>query len=170
MVSGDGPTAGRVTDSPTNEKDIATMRNMCFAGLWPRFLALLVDFLLFCTIFFAVTRLVKGVWIMSAGGHRWNFGLFVTDPLCIAFLLVMVLYFVLLEGLTGVTLGKWIVGLRVERVGGGRPGLARGLMRTVLRLVDGLPVLNIVGIILIATSAERARFGDRVAGTRVVGK
>lgn len=92
----------------------------------------------------------------------------VTDPLCIAFLMMMILYYVLLEGLTGVTLGKWVVGLRVERAEGGKPGLTKALLRTVLRIVDGLPAFNILGIVLIVTSAERARFGDRIAGTRVI--
>ena len=142
--------------------------NARFAGLWLRFLALLIDFLLFCAVFFPVTRLVKGVWILSAEDHRWTNGLFVTDPLCIAFLVMMALYFVFLEGLTGVTFGKWVVGLRVERVEGGKPGLTRGLLRNVLRIVDGLPAFNIVGIVLIVTSVERARFGDRIAGTRVI--
>ncbi|MFH0989606.1 MAG: RDD family protein [bacterium] len=139
-----------------------------FAGLWLRFLALLIDFLLFCTFFFPITRLVKGVWIMSAADHRWSYGLFITDPLCIAFLLAMILYFVLLEGLLGVTFGKWLTGLRVVRVGGGKPGLVRALLRNLLRIVDGLPAFCIIGIVLILTSQESARFGDRIAGTRVI--
>lgn len=105
---------------------------------------------------------------MGATDHRWNLGLFITDPLCIAFLAIMILYFVFLEGLMGVTLGKWIVGLRVERVGGGKPGLIKGSLRNVLRIVDGLPAFSILGIVLILTSAERARFGDRIAETRVI--
>ena len=139
-----------------------------FAGLLPRALALLVDLLVFCAVFFPVTRLLKGVWLMSATDHRWNQDLFVTDPLCLGFLLVMFLYFVLLEGLAGATLGKMVLGIRVERMGGGRPGFTKGLVRNLLRVVDSLPALGILGIILIATSPERARFGDRVAGTRVV--
>jgi uncharacterized RDD family membrane protein YckC len=140
-----------------------------YAGLWPRFLALVADLLLFCLLFFPVTRAVKGVWIMSPADHRWVRGLFITDPLCIAFLLVMVCYFVFLEGLLGATLGKWLLGLRVVRAGkGGSPGLARGAFRNLLRAVDSLPALNIVGVALILSSPERARFGDRAAGTRVV--
>ena len=73
-----------------------------------------------------------------------------------------------LEGLIGITLGKWIVRLRVERVEGGKPSLIKGLLRNALRIVDGLPAFNILGILLILTSKERARFGDRVAGTRVI--
>jgi uncharacterized RDD family membrane protein YckC len=139
-----------------------------FAGPGPRFLALLVDFLLFCAVFFPVTRLVKGVWLMGASDHLWTYGPVITDPLCMIFLLLMFLYFVLLEGLTGVTLGKWMAGLRVIGVEGGSPGLIKSLLRNVLRLVDGLPAFCILGVVLISTSAERARFGDRVAGTRVV--
>jgi uncharacterized RDD family membrane protein YckC len=139
-----------------------------YAGLGVRFMALLVDFLIFCALFFPVTRLVKGVWLMSATDHRWQSGLFVTDPLCLIFLAFMAGYFVVLEGLAGATLGKWIMGLRVVRGAGGRPGLVKGLVRNALRVVDGLPTLNILGIILIVTSPERARFGDRVAGTRVI--
>ncbi len=142
--------------------------NTRFAGLWLRFVALLIDFLLFCAVFFPLTRLVKGVWIMSAEDHRWTHGFFITDPLCIAFLVMMILYFVFLEGLTGATFGKWVAGLRVERVEGGKPGLTKGLLRNLLRIVDGLPAFSILGIVLIVTSAERARFGDRIAGTRVI--
>ena len=142
--------------------------NNRFAGLWLRFLALFIDFLLFCVVFFPVTRLVKGTWILNAADHHWNYGLFITDPLCIAFLLVMFLYFVFLEGLIGVTLGKWIAGLRVERVGGGKPGLIKGLLRNAFRIVDGLPAFNILGMLLILNSEERARYGDRIAGTRVI--
>jgi uncharacterized RDD family membrane protein YckC len=139
-----------------------------YAGLWRRLLALLVDMLLFCACFFPVTRLVKGVWLMSPNDHRWVRGWFISDPLCLIFLLVMALYFVLLEGLAGATLGKWLLGLRVVRVDGSRPGLWKSALRNALRLVDSLPTLGILGAILISRSVERARFGDRVAGTRVL--
>ncbi len=139
-----------------------------FAGLWPRFLALVIDFLLFCATFFPVTRLVTGSWILSSDAHQWKYGWFITDPLCISFLFVMLLYFAVLEGMAGATLGKWVVGLRVVRTGGGRPGLTRGFLRNMLRLVDGLPAFSILGVVLILSSEERARFGDRIAGTRVV--
>ena len=139
-----------------------------YAGLRPRFLALVIDLALLVALFLPVTQLVKGVWIMGAADHRWAWGLFITDPLCLAFLAVMFLYFVLLEGLAGATLGKRLLGLRVIKEDGGKPGLPKSAARNLLRLVDGLPALNLVGAVLILRSAERARFGDRVAGTRVV--
>jgi uncharacterized RDD family membrane protein YckC len=139
-----------------------------YAGLGPRFLALMVDFLIFCVLFFPITRIFKGVWIMSSADHLWGYGWLVTDPLCITFLLIMVLYFILLEGLTGFTIGKKVAGLRVIGTHGDRPGLRRATVRNLLRIVDALPALNILGIVLIARSPERTRFGDRVANTRVI--
>jgi len=88
-------------------------RQTHYAGLGIRFGALAIDLLLFCALFFPVTRLVKGVWLISSTDHRWVKRLFITDPLCLIFLVLMVLYFILLEGLTGATLGKWALGLRV---------------------------------------------------------
>ena len=54
------------------KKGEALMKNKIhYAGLWERFLALLADTLLFCACFFPITRLVKGVWLMSPHDHRW---------------------------------------------------------------------------------------------------
>ena len=138
------------------------------AGLGIRFAALVIDALVFCAVFFPVTRLVKGVWLMGAADHRWTFGLFITDSLCLAFLAVMVVYGVLLEGLFGATLGKWLTGLRVVKRGDGKSGLKRSAVRNLLRLIDALPAFSILGVVLIMRSSERARFGDRAAGTRVL--
>jgi uncharacterized RDD family membrane protein YckC len=139
-----------------------------YAGLGERFLALLVDVLLFCACFFPVTRIVKGVWLMSPHDHNWVRGWFISDPLCLTFLVIMGLYFVLLESWFGATLGKWVLGLRVIGLEGVRVGLWKATLRNVLRLVDGLPAFSLLGVILIQRSEERARFGDRVAGTRVI--
>ncbi len=139
-----------------------------FAGLGRRFLALVVDLVILSLVFFPVTRLVKGVWLMSGGEHTWSYGWFITDPLCLAFLAVMFFYFVLLEGLLGATIGKKIIGLRVVSADGKSCGLKRSFVRNILRIVDALPALNILGVVLIVTSPEKARFGDRVARTRVV--
>jgi uncharacterized RDD family membrane protein YckC len=141
---------------------------MHYAGLAQRFWALAVDFLLFCLIFFPITRLVKGVWIMSRTDHLWGYGWLVTDPLCLLFLAGMVVYFVVLEGTTGATVGKWLLKIRVVDTNGDTPGVRRAAVRNLLRVVDALPTFNILGVVLILTSLERARFGDRIAKTRVV--
>jgi len=142
--------------------------NRVYAGLWLRIMALASDFILLSLVFSPVTRIVKGVWIMSAGEHGWNYGWFVTDPLCLVFLAVIVLYFVLLEGILGVTAGKRIFGIQVIGIHGEKPGIRKALIRNLLRAVDALPAFSILGIALIAISPECARFGDRIAGTRVI--
>ena len=133
-----------------------------------RFLSLVIDFAFLSAFFFPITRLVKGVWLMTPGDHIWSYGFFVTDPLCLSFLIVIVFYFVLLEGLAGATVGKWLVGIRVADLSGKKPGIRRSLIRNVLRIVDSLPALNVLGVVLILKSDENARFGDRIAETRVI--
>lgn len=144
--------------------------NQIYAGVGIRFLALVIDLAVFCAAFVPITRVFKGVWFMSSRDHQWVQGWFVSDPLCVAFFAVMVAYYVCLEGLVGATIGKRAVGIHVIRIDGGCPGIVKGFLRNVLRLVDGLPALNILGVIAIVRSPERARIGDAVAKTRVVFK
>lgn len=139
-----------------------------YAGVWRRFIALIADMVLLSAVFFPVTRIVKGTWIMTTADHRWASGWFVTDPLCLIFLAVIFLYFVLLEGLAGGTFGKRLLRLRVVGTDSVRVRLSKALLRNILRVVDGLPAFGILGAILIIRSPEKARFGDRVAGTRVI--
>ena len=138
-----------------------------YAGAWIRLAAIAADLVLLSAVFFPAARIVKGTWLMSASDHRWTRGLFITDPLCVTFLVVMFCYFVLTEAWCGATVGKRIFGLRVTSETGS-VGLMRSLVRNVLRVVDSLPTLGIVALVLILTSRECARFGDRVAGTRVL--
>ncbi len=142
---------------------------MQYAGVMTRFGALAIDFLLFCALFFPITRLVKGVWLMSPSDHRWASGWFVSDPLCLIFFIIIVAYFILLEAYAGATIGKGICGLRVIRAGGnGKPGLMKSFIRNLGRVIDSLPAFNILGVVLIIGSPEKARFGDRLADTRVI--
>jgi uncharacterized RDD family membrane protein YckC len=144
------------------------MNKLPYAGLGSRFLALLIDGVILSAVFFPTTRIVKGAWIMSPSDHAWRVGWFISDPLCMIFLLVILVYFVMLEGVFGRTVGKWFLGLRVVRKDDGNPGLLRALLRNLLRLVDALPVFSILGVVLIIRTPEKARVGDLVAGTRVV--
>jgi len=159
----------RVSVPPPIPQGVTSIEsNRTYAGIWPRFTALVADIVLMSCVFFPVTRVVKGTWLMSTSDHNWARGRFVSDPLCLSFLVVMFLYFVLLEGLGGATVGKRLMRLRVVDVNGGRAGLIRSLIRNVLRVVDGLPTMGLVGAILIVVTPDRTRVGDLVAGTRVV--
>jgi uncharacterized RDD family membrane protein YckC len=80
----------------------------------------------------------------------------------------VVLYYVLLEGFTGRTVGKLVVGIRVvDAETGGRPGLVSGLVRTLLRMIDGI-FGYLVGLIVVVNSKNRRRLGDMAAKTLVI--
>lgn len=78
-------------------------------------------------------------------------------------------YGALFEGLFGATPGKFVMGIRVVRMGGGPAGPGRVLIRNLLRPVDLFPpYTGAVGLGLMALTASRRRLGDMVAGTVVV--
>jgi uncharacterized RDD family membrane protein YckC len=80
------------------------------------------------------------------------------------------LYFGVLTGLTGFTLGKAATGIRVVRADGSVVGVGRSLLRWILWLVDGPLTLFLCGIITSATSRGHRRLGDMAAQSYVVGK
>jgi uncharacterized RDD family membrane protein YckC len=82
-------------------------------------------------------------------------------------LLIGFLYYWLLEGICGATLGKAIVGLRVRDKSGARCGLKPSLIRNVLRIIDALGVY-LLGFFVAVFSGLRQRLGDHLAGTVVV--
>ena len=53
-------------------------------------------------------------------------------------------------------------------VTGNKIGLSKSVIRNLLRLADGLPAFNILGIILIASSQRNQRCGDHLAKTYVI--
>jgi uncharacterized RDD family membrane protein YckC len=84
-------------------------------------------------------------------------------------IVVLVVYSAVTEALFGATPGKLAFGLRVELVGGGRPGVGRAIIRNLLRPIDIIPpYLGAVGLSLMTVTSLRQRLGDLVAGTVVV--
>jgi len=128
-----------------------------------RGIAWLLDILFLSIFFFPATYLYSGKWIMGPEEHLWG----ISDPICLVFLFVIFAYLILMEAYVGWTMGKRILGMRVVDVSGNKIGLSKSITRNLLRLVDGLPAFNILGIILIATSQREQRFGDRIAKTYV---
>lgn len=68
----------------------------------------------------------------------------------------------------GRTLGKKAAGLRVIKVGGYPIGVYDALLRNLLRVADGLPVLYGLGLCCMFATRRMQRIGDLVAGTIVV--
>ncbi|MFH2095078.1 MAG: RDD family protein [Bacteroidota bacterium] len=146
------------------------MQDKEYAGLGRRFMALFIDGIILSSTFFPVTKIVKGTWMMSVSDHDWSWKWIAFDPICLTFLFVIFFYFVFFEGLASATPGKFIMHIRVVTVEMRKPGLVKSFIRNILRMVDGLPAMNILGVYLILTTPESTRFGDQLAGTRVIKK
>ncbi len=82
-------------------------------------------------------------------------------------LIVWFLYYTILEGRYGQTLGKWFVKIKVVKEDGSPINYTEAAIRTILRIIDGL-FSYLIGAILIWTSAQRQRLGDRLAHTVVI--
>lgn len=79
------------------------------------------------------------------------------------------LILVVLQGLTGWTPGKLLLGLRTVREDGRPAGIGRAALRWVLLIVDGQPCgLPLVGFITGLTTKGHRRVGDMAAKTFVV--
>ena len=85
--------------------------------------------------------------------------------------LVNLIGYIVIQGVTGGSLGKLAVGLRVVDEQGQKAGIGRSAIRTVLWVVDGIacgfPVLG--GVLMVSTKGHR-RVGDMAASTYVVDK
>lgn len=84
-----------------------------------------------------------------------------------------ILYFVVLQGLKGFTLGKLMLGLRVVKDDGtSPPGIGRAFGRWFLYIADGFPYLipYLTGFVVAMVNKQNKRIGDMVASTLVVDK
>jgi len=130
------------------------------AGLGSRFVALLVDFVLQGLAF---TLLIVVLVVANAGGYA------ATAIVAVTVFALLFAYPVAFElGAGGRTPGKRWSNLRVV-CDDGSPVTFRGsALRNVLRLVDILPALYLVGTISIFATRNNQRLGDLAAGTLVV--
>jgi uncharacterized RDD family membrane protein YckC len=79
-------------------------------------------------------------------------------------------YFTIPEALFGATPGKQLMGICVVSAGGAPLTIKAVLVRNVLRIIDWLPFLYVLGGALTLFSEKSQRLGDTVAGTTVVSR
>src|SRR3972149_10414808 len=121
-----------------------------YQGIGPRLVAQVVDTVVLVILFFLVGFVMSGSFTFEYQGEA-------AYPFIAAYVLVAFLYYILLEGLTGATLGKKLVKIKVVRENGSPCGLGPALVRNILRIIDGLPFLYIIGMILISRSDKKQR-------------
>ena len=133
-------------------------------GVVRRGLAWILDFVFLSVFFFPATYWYSGEWVMGPSKHLW--GIF--DPICGYFLFIIFAYLIVMEAYVGWTVGKRLLGMKVVDRSGNHIGLQKSIIRNLLRMVDGLPAFNILGVVLITSSPRGQRFGDRIAKTYVI--
>ena len=95
-------------------------------------------------------------------GWGWFGGLFLLE------FLLWLIYFTYFEGSSGQTIGKRLMHIKVVKENGAKCDYGSALVRNLLRIIDHLPTLYILGIILIAVTDKKQRLGDMLAKTIVV--
>jgi uncharacterized RDD family membrane protein YckC len=132
--------------------------------LGTRIVASLIDGALFVILFLLLAASIGTFGESSDGRYeiRLDNGAFVL------YLLIVYGYYIVFEGLIGATVGKLMMGLQVVDLEGHPIGLGKAFIRSILRIVDGLPVLYLVGFVCAAVTSKHQRLGDMAAGTLVV--
>ncbi len=131
------------------------------AGVVSRMLALLVDFLVIAAIGQLIRQVIAPLNAFGAdvAGAVYAVGYFA----------VSMLYGAILEWFwRGQTVGKRLFGLRVVDARGLRLEPSQVIVRNILRLIDALPALYLVGGTACFFQRHRRRLGDIAAGTVVL--
>lgn len=124
--------------------------------------ALLIDYivLILVLVFSIMVARLMGGGARLAGGTAEKVGIILTLIVAVADLGVM-------AGLTGRSIGKWTTGLRIERTGGGAPGILRSLLRHFI----GYPLSLIpfaLGFLIATVNSTGRALHDYISGTVVV--
>jgi uncharacterized RDD family membrane protein YckC len=141
---------------------------MPLAGIGSRFIALLIDMLLWLAgllvLFFLVATFLPALHAASAISEKW--------AVAIVIFLVFLFnwgYFTLFEAFwNGQTPGKRIAKIRVIQQTGRPIGIFESMARNLIRYIDQLPSFYVVGVIAMFVTKQHQRLGDLAAGTLVV--
>jgi uncharacterized RDD family membrane protein YckC len=138
-------------------------------GHWVlRVIALIIDGIILgiiaAILFFLILIPLALASALSAGFAVW--GWTALYPLVVGVL--MVLYFLVLDVQWGGTVGKRLLGLRVQTVKGGRITYTQSLIRNISKIYWLLILLDWIIALVTPGSDRRQKYSDRIAGTTVV--
>jgi len=141
---------------------------MPLAGIGSRFIAILVDYLIFGFAFLVLVLLavilLPALSLFGGLSANWAVGIMI--------LIVFVVhwgYFALFEAFSnGRTPGKRVARIRVIHQSGRGINFVESLARNLVRFIDQLPSFYALGVIVVFLSKRNQRLGDMVAGTLVV--
>ena len=124
--------------------------------------ALLIDYIVLISIVVFGTLVAR----VLGGGARVAGNSAETAAIMLAVVMTL-LNLVVIPALTGLTLGKWATGLRIERVDGGPLGFGRALLRHFVGYPLSFALLGL-GFVIAAVSVHGRGLHDIIAGTIVV--
>lgn len=124
--------------------------------------AFLIDYIVLISLVVLGTLFAR----MLGGGARAAGSSAETAAIALA-IVVALLNLGVLPGLTGLTLGKWATGLRIQRVNSGNPGIGRALLRHFVGYPLSLVTFGI-GFLLATVTVHGRGLHDMIAGTVVV--
>jgi uncharacterized RDD family membrane protein YckC len=131
-------------------------------GHWVlRVIALIIDAVIL-GIIAAILFFLLFIPLAIFGAWGW-YALF---PLVVGVL--MVLYFLVLDVQWGGTVGKRLLGLRVQTVKGGRITFTQSLIRNISKIYWLLILLDWIIALVTPGADRRQKYSDRIAGTTVV--
>jgi uncharacterized RDD family membrane protein YckC len=138
------------------------------AGIGSRFIAILIDYLIWGAAFFILLLLmlfvISSLHVFDTLSSNWAVGVFIL----IVFLMQWG-YFTLFEALNnGRTPGKSLAKIRVIHQSGRGISFVESLGRNLVRAIDYMPGFYAVGVLSIFLTKRNQRLGDLVAGTLVV--
>ena len=141
---------------------------MPLAGIGSRFIALLVDYLILGAVYLvlsvAYSFFMPGIIAYSKHTALWAAAIFTL----LGFLLYWG-YFTLFEAFwNGRTPGKRVAKIRVIQRSGRAIGLFESMARNLIRVIDQIPLIYVVGVVSMFVTRQHQRLGDLVAGTLVV--
>lgn len=110
--------------------------------------------------------ILNGAWSLEVPGDKdkaFAFGVLIPS------LAIYFFYHPVLEWtMRGRTPGKRMAGVRLATPAGDIPGVGAVLIRNLFRVVDGLPMFYVVGLITTMVTRQHLRFGDMAAGTLLI--
>jgi uncharacterized RDD family membrane protein YckC len=124
--------------------------------------ALLIDYIALISLVVLGTLIAR----MLGGGARSAGSSAETAGILLAITMAL-LNLGVIPGLTGLTLGKWATGLRIERSDGGNPGIGRALLRHFIGYPLSFALFGL-GFLIAAVSVHGKGLHDMIAGTIVV--
>ena len=124
--------------------------------------AFLIDYIALVSLVVLGTLVAR----MLGGGARSAGNSAETAGILLAVFMAL-LNLVVLPAFTGLTLGKWATGLRIERTDGGNVGIGRALLRHFVGYPLSFVLLGL-GFLIAAVSVHGRGLHDMIAGTVVV--